>query len=136
MGLGLFYFGLSMFAIARSEDEHVALKNEIRQIKNKLDSGIIFSQNTTTIIRESSSQRSELSLFYRGIGIGLLGGVLGGLVTGSMLELIDYQNKITEHSNSFPTIQLIIFVLSFGALMYLIWYIATLVEKTESSDRI
>jgi hypothetical protein len=133
--IGLYYSFL-IFAVAIMFDlgNGLASKKQLQDIKSKFDSGIIFSQNTTTIIRDSNSRRSELSLFYRGVGIGLLGGVLGGMVTGSMFELIDYQNKITEQSNSFPTIQLVIFVLSFGALLYLILHIARLVEKMNSMN--
>jgi hypothetical protein len=106
----------------------------IKEIKNKLDSGIIFSQNTIVTTKDGISNKIEMSLFYRGIGIGALTGIIGGMFTTSMFEIINYGNKLTAQSHSFPIIQAFIFIISVVTLIGLILYLANLIEKVESSD--
>jgi len=89
--LGLYYFGLSIAVNTwTKQKDNAKLMNDIQQIKNRLESTVIFTQGVTKVIDDEKRKKNDITLLLFGVLIGLWGGILGGLATNSLFDLMGF----------------------------------------------
>lgn len=130
LGIGVYFLGLSVVVNSiLKRDDYTEVIKEIQQIKNKLDSGIIITQNVTAIVNNKNSEKKEVALLLSGIVIGLWAGILGGIFSSSLFEILSY-----KPSETLPTPQIIIFITTIILLSVLTLYLVSIIQKLMPLD--
>lgn len=124
MGFGLFFFGLSILILVGSQDNNKALMTELQKINRRLDSTIVLPQNIIRVPDHERNDRRDIALALWGLIIGVWAGVLGGLLTGSMFEILDHEPTILTNLGTIA-----IFLSSTIALGAITWYVVQTITK-------
>jgi hypothetical protein len=124
MGFGVFFFGLSILILVGSQDKNNALMTELQKINRRLDSTIVLPQNIIRVPDHERNERRDVALALWGLIIGVWAGVLGGLVTGSMFEMLDH-----EPTTPINYATIVIFLSSTIALGVITWYVKQTITR-------
>ncbi|MGB8218772.1 MAG: hypothetical protein WCE46_00115 [Methanoregula sp.] len=127
VGIGLFFFGLSLIILFGSQDENKALMNEIQKINRRLDSTIVLPQNIIRVPDHEGNNRRDVALALWGVIIGVWAGVLGGILTGSMFDILDH-----EPATMILWGIIAFFLSSIITLVALTWYVKQIITKLMS----
>lgn len=133
LGLGVYFLGLNiMVNTLIKQNDNAALIDEIQQIKNKLDSGIIFSQNTIAVVNDEKPKKRDMALVLWGVLAGLWGGILGGLLTNDLSDITSLVNS----SKPIPLAEaehcIILFLILGGLSLYIVKIIDELMASKSS----
>jgi len=132
IGLAGMIFAYSTYFVKKTDEQLGNIDRQLGEIVRRLDSGLIITQNITAVLSAEKSKNQDVSLSLRGMMAGVMAGILGGIFVSSLFDLISYQES--PAGKSFPIISTIVFIVSIAALIYVIWFVVSIIEKIEKTS--